>query len=107
MDDHLAERQNVAPKFQVTLYFQATEAFIAKVPEHRSFINDLINKGIIDSYTISMETMRGWIVMNGESKDQIADILSKSPLFSFLSLEIDLLFVVDGLSYRLPALQLN
>jgi len=77
------------------------------VPEHRSFINDLIEKGVIDHYVVTMESQRVWITINAKGKREVKKILSKSPLFKYWKMEIEELFVIDGQHYRLPAVQLN
>lgn len=94
-------------KFQVTLSFEISDAFMALVPAHRTYINYLINKNIIDSYSVSLEVMRSWIIINGSSKNEIYQLLQHSPLYSFWTIEVDELNVVDGQPYRLPALQPN
>ena len=77
------------------------------VPPHRTYINFLINKGIIDHYAVSMETQRSWITITTGNKKEVRKILEKSPLYKFWTLEIDELFVLDGQLYRLPAVQPN
>ena len=77
------------------------------VPQHRTYINMLINKDVIDQYEVSMETQRVWITMNAKTKTEIEKMLKKSPLFKFWTFEIDELFVLDGQHYRLPAVQPN
>lgn len=94
-------------KFLVTINFFMDEEFMTLVPPHRTYINFLINKGIIDSYAVSMESYRSWIMMTGEDKEQVLDYLKKSPLYKYWTVEVDELFVYDGQTYRLPALQLN
>jgi muconolactone delta-isomerase len=94
-------------KFLVTINFFMDEEFMNLVPPHRTYINYLINKGIIDSYAVSMESYRSWIMMTGENKDEIRTYLKKSPIFKYWTFEIDELFVYDGQTYRLPALQMN
>ena len=94
-------------KFLVTIAFKMDEEFMALVPPHRTYINYLINKGVIDSYAVSMESCRSWIMMTAESKNEIKQYLKKSPLFKYWTFEIDELFVYDGQTYRLPALQMN
>ena len=94
-------------KFLVTIVFTMDDQFMTLVPAHRTYINYLINKGIIDSYAVSMESLRSWIMMTAESKNEIQDYLRKSPLFKYWTFEIDELFVYDGQTYRLPALQMN
>ena len=94
-------------KYQVTIEFVMSDDFMEHVPPHRTYINMLINKGIIDHYAVSMETLRSWITINAEDKKEVEVILRKSPLYKFWSFEIDELVVLDGQHYRLPELNLN
>jgi muconolactone delta-isomerase len=94
-------------KYQVTVMFEMDEEFMGFVPAHRLYINSLIEKSVIDYYTVSMESQRSWMVINATSRKEVEQYLSRSPLFKYWTVEIDELFVYDGQSYRLPALQLN
>ena len=94
-------------KYQVTVHFEMDDDFMGYVPAHRLYINSLIEKNLIDYYTVSMESQRCWIIINAGSKEEVERYLSKSPLFKYWTIEIDELFVYDGQSYRLPAVQLN
>ena len=94
-------------KFQVTIQFDMNDEFASLVPSHRTYINRLIEQGVIDHYVVTMETQRLWITFSAENKDAVEKYLSKSPLYKFWTYEIDELFVVDGLHYRLPVVQLN
>lgn len=94
-------------KFQVTISFEMDEEFMSLVPEHRVYINELINKAIIDNYTVSIESMRSWIVINAHNKEEVKTILQHSPLYKYWMYEIDEIYVFDGQSYRPPALQMN
>ena len=84
-----------------------TDNFMELVPPHRTYINYLINKDIVDQYAVSMETQRVWITMTAKSKKEVEELLKKSPLYKFWTFEIDELFVIDGNHYRLPAVQPN
>ena len=77
------------------------------VPPHRTYINYLLNKGIIETYSVSMESQQSWITVNAYSKTEVEDVLQKSPLSKYWSFEIVELFVYDSQSNRLPAVQLN
>ena len=94
-------------KFQVTIKFHMDEAFMTLVPPHRTYINHLLEKGVIDLYLVTMETQRTWITFSATDKAEVERYLSKSPLFKYWSYEIDELFVFDGQNYRLPVVQLN
>lgn len=93
--------------FQVTIYFEMNEDFTSKIPEHRAFINSLIENGIIEYYSVSLESFRLWIMMRAKDKKEVRIILSKSPIYTYWTLEIDRLFVFDGKTYRLPKFELN
>ncbi len=94
-------------KYQAIISFDMDEEFMTLVPPHRTYINFLLNKGVIDSYAVSMETQNSWITINANTKKEVKDILEKSPLSKYWSFEIVELFVYDSQSTRLPAVQLN
>ncbi|MCX6288554.1 MAG: hypothetical protein NTW92_02155 [Bacteroidetes bacterium] len=94
-------------KYQAIITFDMDEEFMTLVPPHRTYINYLLNKGIIDSYAVSMEVQKSWITINANDKKQVTDYLDKSPLSKYWDYEIVELFVYDSQSTRLPAVQLN
>jgi len=94
-------------KYQATISFDMDEEFMTLVPPHRTYINFLLNKGVIDSYAVSMENQNSWITINANTKKEVKEILEKSPLAKYWSFEIVELFVYDSQSTRLPAVQLN
>ena len=94
-------------KYLATIHFEMGEDFMDLVPPHRTYINFLINKGVIDHYAVSMETQRSWITLNAKDKKEVEKILKKSPLFKYWTFEIDELFVLDGQHYRLPEVNPN
>jgi muconolactone delta-isomerase len=94
-------------KYQVSIQFEMDEEFMRAIPEHRAYINRLIDDGIIDHYVVTMESQKAWITFTAESKDEVDGYLSKSPIHRYWNYEIEELFVVDGYQYRLPALQFN
>ncbi len=94
-------------KYQAIISFEMDEEFMTLVPPHRTYINFLLNKGTIDSYAVSMETLTSWITINANTKKEVKEILEKSPLAKYWTFEICELFVYDSQSTRLPAVQLN
>jgi len=66
-------------KFQAIIHFDMDEQFMNLVPPHRTYINYLINKNIIDSYAVSMESQTVWITINAETKAEIDAYLASHP----------------------------
>jgi hypothetical protein len=93
--------------FQAIVHFEMDNKFMSLIPPHRTYINYLINKKIIDSYAVSMESQTVWITINAETKAQVAEYLSKAPLIKYWTYTIEELFVYDGQLFRLPSLELN
>ncbi len=95
------------PKFQATIEFEMTREFIEQIPAHRTYINALINKNVLDQYAVSLEAQQAWITLTARSKQEAERILSKSPLSPFWTMLIDELFVLDGQHFRLPGVNPN
>jgi len=98
---------NLKKAFLVTIKFTYSDDFMSHVPGHRTYINMLINTNVIESYAVSMETYRSWIIINAQTKDEVEQILIKSTLYKFWTYEIDELFVYDSQNFRFPKLELN
>ncbi|MFN3299586.1 MAG: hypothetical protein ACK41Z_05265 [Sediminibacterium sp.] len=94
-------------KYQAIIKFQLDDEFMTLLPPHRTYVNYLFNKGIIDSYAVSMESQTCWITLNTDSKEEADKILAKSPIYRYWTYHIEELYVYDSQHYRLPALQLN
>jgi len=97
----------VMKKFQAIIKFTMDDQFMSLVPPHRTYINYLINKNIIESYAVSMESQTVWVTFNADDKVEVDKYLSKSPLYKYWNYVIEELFVYDSQTYRLPSLQLN
>lgn len=84
------------------------EEFVALIPRHRAFINNLIEENIILSYAISADRSRGWVTMHGATSEAVRGVVEQFPLYHFLQhIEIDELFVFDSVASRLPKISLN
>jgi hypothetical protein len=94
-------------KFLLTIHFKWNEEAMKIIPEHRTYINSLIDEQVIEHYAVSMENQTIWVTMNGESKSAVRKLLSESPFFPFWEIEVFELMIWDGQNYRLPVVQLN
>ncbi len=78
-------------KYMVSIKFVPDhQAEIAALtPQERAHIGELRTKGIVDSLYLSYENGGlVWIVMNGESKDEIQKELETFPLYPYMVPEI-------------------
>lgn len=94
-------------KYIVIAHFEWNEEAMQAIPEHREYINTLIDDQVIEHYTVSMEVQTVWITINASTKTEVKKILSRSPFKKFWKLQVNELMIWDGQNYRLPVMQLN
>jgi len=94
-------------RYQVTIHFEVSDELMKLVPDHRAYIETLINKNVVEHYAVTMETQRAWITVVAENKKEVVRLLKRSPLSKFWTYDIDELVVLDGQHYRLPELNYN
>ncbi|HEU4471477.1 MAG TPA: hypothetical protein VFR58_10355 [Flavisolibacter sp.] len=94
-------------KYLVTAQFEWNEEAMQVIPEHREYINSLINDQVIEHYAVSMEIQTVWITLNADSKGEVKKLLSKTPFYPYLTYQVNELIIWDGQNYRLPVVQLN
>lgn len=77
------------------------------VPEHRNYINSLIDEQVIEHYAVSMEVQTVWITFNANNRTEAMKLLTKTPFNKFWTIDLHELIIWDGQNYRLPLVQLN
>ena len=92
---------------QMRLPNPLSDAFYALIPEHRAYIDKQINDGIITLYAINEDRTRGWAIVLSENAEEAMEVIEKSPVYRFMSIQIDELFIFDGETMRLPKVSLN
>lgn len=84
------------------------EDVLAAIPRHRAFINKLLAEHVIETYAISADRSRGWVMMNGDDEAAVRAVVAQFPLFRFLrEVEVDELFIFDSAASRFPRISLN
>ena len=94
-------------KYLVQIVFEWNESIMEIIPEHRSYINTLIESLILEHYAVSMESQSLWITINAVNKVEVEKLLKGTPFFEYWTYEINELMLWDGQNYRLPVVQLN
>lgn len=98
------------PTFVVSLRLPDSfdEDFIALIPRHRAFINQLLAEHVVEAYAISADRSRGWVTMNGDDAEAVRAVVEQFPLYRYLrGVEIDELFIFDSAAARFPRISLN
>lgn len=97
-------------KFVVTLHLPVVffEDFVALIPRHRAFINQLMEECVVETYAISADRTQGWVTMNGQNAATVRDVVQQFPLYPFFTeVEINELFLFDSAYSRFPRISLN
>lgn len=98
------------PKFVVSLRLPPlfTQEFMALIPSHWAFIQQLIEDQVIETYAISADRRRGWVTMNGDDAAAVQAVVEQFPLYGYITeVEIDELFIFESAKTRFPRLSLN
>ncbi|HYC29525.1 MAG TPA: hypothetical protein VEB42_11920, partial [Chitinophagaceae bacterium] len=83
-------------KYLVIAKFEWNEDAMEVIPEHREYINSLIDDQVIEHYAVSMEAQTVWITINAVSKSEVKKILSKTPFHPWWALVVHELIIWDG-----------
>lgn len=81
--------------------------FISLIPSQRDKINELMQIGIILTYSLSGDRSKLWISMLGESESTIDKTLKTFPMYRYFDYKIIELAFHNNVAYRLPELSLN
>ena len=73
-------------RMMITIHFdpQDFEAISALVPQEQEHIRALMNKGRVEAIYISADRTVVWLLMKGESKEQLEQELSTFPLYPYM-----------------------
>ena len=71
----------------IQLDMQHREEITALVPQERAYVSELLSKGTIEAIYMSANRSGFWLVMRGESAEQIHQSLSAFPLYPFMKPE--------------------
>ncbi|ARK10241.1 muconolactone Delta-isomerase family protein [Fibrivirga algicola] len=82
-------------------------AFMAKVPEQRAKINELMEQGHILSYSLAADRSKLWCIVNADSELDVLETIASFPLIDYMKPEISELMFNNVVSLRVPMFSLN
>lgn len=86
---------------------EPTEEFISLIPKQRAMVHWLMRKGIIISYTLSLDRTQLWVVMETESEVNVIEVLAEFPLIRFMKPEIQEILFHNSIYVNIPKIMLN
>ena len=84
-----------------------SDDIVALLPKQRRVINELLQKGVLESYALSADRSRAWCAVNAVSEKEVREIFSAFPMIRFMKIEILELSWFDNLQLGFPPLMLN
>ena len=96
-------------EYMVTITFsdEIGDDFISLIPQQRAQVNELMGKGILTSYSLSINRQTLWMTMMGASEERIVETLRQMPLYRFMQFEIRELMFHNAPVFAQPRFSLN
>jgi muconolactone delta-isomerase len=86
IDESIKRKEPVSMRsmIMIQLDMQHREEIAALVPQEREYVSELMSKGTIEALYMSANRSSCWLVMRGESPEQIQQALSAFPLYPYM-----------------------
>ncbi|MCC6551064.1 MAG: hypothetical protein IT279_13450 [Ignavibacteriaceae bacterium] len=84
-----------------------TEEFMTLIPQQREQVNRLMLEGKINSYTLSMDRTKLWIILSAKSDNDVFRLLATFPMRRFMDAKIVELAFHNTISTAFPQISLN
>ncbi|RTL57101.1 MAG: hypothetical protein EKK37_13700 [Sphingobacteriales bacterium] len=95
-------------KFIVTFYLPEVLdfSFWKIIPEHRRYINKLMDDDVILTYGVNAERSKGWVVFSAATEEEVTEYIENFPIHDMITYEIEELFIFDSM-IGVPRLVMN
>ncbi len=84
-----------------------TQQFMSLIPAQRTLVNELMSDGKIDSYTLSLDRRRLWVIFLAETELEVSDTLDSFPIMPYCDYQISELMFHNTMTRELPVISLN
>lgn len=76
-------------RMMITIQFDPHDfaAMNSLIPKEQEHIRMLMSEGTVEAIYISAERTMVWLIMKGESKEQLEQMLSAFPLYPYMKLQ--------------------
>jgi Muconolactone delta-isomerase len=83
------------------------DEFLSLIPRQRAMVNRLMNKGIITSYAVSLDSGRFWMMMLAESEQNADSVVSEFPIYRHVTYKINKLTFHNSIGLAIPQFSAN
>lgn len=83
------------------------EEFLARVPEQRLCINELMNEGKVLQYALAIDRSSLWLTISAFTKAEAMEIVATFPLIDYMKPQFVELAFYNSISTELPKLIMN
>jgi muconolactone delta-isomerase len=81
--------------------------FMALIPKQRARINELMDQGVIKSYSLDMNRRNVWAFIEANDEEEVMEILQSFPIIHDVKIRIHELAFHDAARIGLPELIMN
>ena len=82
-------------------------SFMIRIPEQRAFVDDLLAKGTITSYFLSLDRSQLWATFQATNQQVVERCIQSFPIREYISYEIIELTFYHSAAQQMPAISLN
>lgn len=92
---------------EISLPETFTEELIELIPSQREHIDQLLEQGVVSSYTLTADRTRLWVVLQAKSQVLASRLLDSFPIADYMQFTLTELMFHNTERMGLPALSLN
>jgi muconolactone delta-isomerase len=72
----------------ITLPVQFDQEFVSLIPRQRAHINDLMERGTVTGYSLSLDRSKVWVSLVARTEQEAIRIISAFPLFKYFQVKV-------------------
>lgn len=81
--------------------------FESLIPDHRIYIDQLMNQGTINTYSLAADRSKLWISFNCRNEREVAKYINNFPIKDYITYEISPLLFHNTSQILFPTISLN
>ncbi len=92
---------------EATIPTEWTKNFIGKIPEQKEMLEDLVDEGKLEFYSLALDRSKLWMLIKAEDEQEVEEILAEFPIYDEMEFEIINLMFARSSSKVMASFSLN